>query len=467
MNKKLFGIFPYIYIDKPIKFGNFRFTPILVNQLDKKLRSLEDRRHLRNILNSFKDGFGQPILAATYFIVSPDTVNLSKLLNDLQKAITLLRFSLFNSEYNNFSFEQTFFYLFGVPPVYETEVSKGEFSFRYNGLVNFQDNIYIQNNLPIFPPITGLKAAIAHESDFDNLEQILSYYGEPLGLTEHERERFETSIEWYNQTFQKHPIRDDRGKIVDIATAFEVLLDLPQENVSSSFRACIEALLGSSPELRKWATSFYDARSQIVHRGKAKTLLFRHPEAVTEHISLLASSRKIFTWCIYTMLGDIRGFYQDDIVSLFISNEVYLSRLRKAGNFENIKKLGLLEDIVNLSTYHPGGQRKDILWLGKVLLKAYKSHYPKQADTFKTLDLILSTKDDDLNLSELYNVFRKEFEYLYLKYVIIPPGESLQAGDLGIIKPILKDEKKEQRNLEIAIYSFSDFASIALIPSRK
>ena len=459
MSRRLIGIFPYIYVDKPLKFGDFIFNPIIINELGKKPRSSEDRQHLKNILSLFRDGLGHQIVAATYFI-SPKLIELDSLINEAQKAVILFRFSLLNSPYKSPSFEQTSFYLFEIPPIYDTISPEGKHSFDYRCLVNFQDDIYIHNNLPIFPPIPDLRTSIVNESDLDNIKQMLSYYGEPLGLTEHERDRFLISIEWYNQTFQKHPVRDERGKIVDIATAFEVLLDLPQENISGSFRACLESLLGSSPELNKWAKSFYDTRSQVVHRGKAKTLLYKHPEAATEHISLLASSRRIFTWCIYTILGDIRGSYYDDIINLFTSNEVYLKRLKRAGDFQKIEQNGLLEQISKLRPSYPVGHKKDITWLGKLLLRTYKSRFPKKSEMLKTLEPILQAKDDDTNLGTMYYEFQKEFEDIYFRYISIAEGESVR-DQLKEMKPV-PINNIEQLKLENAIYQFTRFASYAL-----
>ena len=126
-------------------------------------------------------------------------------------------------------------------------------------------------------------------------------------ITDDEKERILVSMDWYNQTFQEHPIRDRRGKIVDIATALEALLDSPRENITGALRSAVQALIGESRELSNGVARFNDMRSTIIHQGKADSILYKHPESVNEHLVLLISARMVFLWCIQTMMGEKRG----------------------------------------------------------------------------------------------------------------------------------------------------------------
>jgi hypothetical protein len=269
-------------------------------------------------------------------------------------------------------------------------------------------------------------------------------------------------MDWYNQTYQEYPVRDERGKIVDMATAFEVLLDLPQENITGALRSGITALLGGSTELYNWATCFYKARSEVVHRGKARTLLYKHPQAATEHIGLLWPAQRIFVWCVETMMGEKRGLHAEEIVDLFTPNEVYLKRLKRAGNFEKIKENGLLVEVGQLKPSYPVGKREDIVWLGKLLLRAYQEHYiTNKAQSPKTLDLILSAEDTDRELGLKYNDFLKEFESIYFRYVSIWEGD-MTKDKMKELKPV-PTPSLEQMQLENAIYNFARFAGFALL----
>ena len=69
MADKYIGLLPYLYLDQPLQIGPIRFTPVLLNERSNGLRSAEDNRHLMNLLKLFKDGRGELILGATYFII--------------------------------------------------------------------------------------------------------------------------------------------------------------------------------------------------------------------------------------------------------------------------------------------------------------------------------------------------------------------------------------------------------------
>jgi len=222
---KYIGVLPYLYLDNPLKIGAIRFIPLIANEKNTR-RSAEDNRHLQNIIRLFRDGLGEPLIAATYFIVDiPSKSSVDSIINEIQTSIHLFRFSLVSSRYKNFSFEQTFLYLFEIPPVYE-HFSDNKSSYSYRCFINLQNDLYTHNNMTIYPPVPDLRTSIIHKSHFYNLEQIQdNFFGRPLGLTNLERERVPRAIDWYNQTFQRHPIIDERGKIIDMSVAFEVLLD--------------------------------------------------------------------------------------------------------------------------------------------------------------------------------------------------------------------------------------------------
>jgi len=286
------------------------------------------------------------------------------------------------------------------------------------------------------------------------------------GLTNPEKEDVLIAMDWYSQSFQKSPVRDEPGKIVDMATAFEVLLDLPQESISGAFRSIVGTLLGRSPELRKWATDFYDTRSKIVHKGRAKTLFYKHPEATQEHAHFLWTSQLLFRRCVEAMLKRQGEFHAREITDLLTSNEVHLRRLRKAGNFDAIRRKELLKEIEKLRAIPPAGKREDIIWLGKLLLQAYKERYVTDGKTLPTLDLILNAKDDDKKISLYYYQFLKEFEPTYFRYTTESEGIDGKEPTRKFKRIVIKLDDNidiERISLENDIYHFANYAGWALI----
>jgi hypothetical protein len=69
MDIKFLGLLPYLYFSEPIVVGSVKFTPIFLYGTDYWPTSADDSQHLKRVLGLFVDGTGQPILAATYFII--------------------------------------------------------------------------------------------------------------------------------------------------------------------------------------------------------------------------------------------------------------------------------------------------------------------------------------------------------------------------------------------------------------
>ena len=112
MTTKLVGLFPYLYFHQPLELDNIRFTPFIYYDPNSLPFSEANKRHLIHLLRFFKDERGQPVIAATCFLTNVDEGKIEKVTNQIQQAITILRFSLLSATHKEFPFEQTFFYLF-------------------------------------------------------------------------------------------------------------------------------------------------------------------------------------------------------------------------------------------------------------------------------------------------------------------------------------------------------------------
>lgn len=135
-----------------------------------------------------------------------------------------------------------------------------------------------------------------------------------------------------------------------------------------------------------------------------------------------------------------------------------MKRLRKAGSLEKIRQCGLLDEVSQLRAIHPAGNRDDIIWLGKLLLRAYKEKYlPKEKQALPTLDRILTAKDDDPELSLKYYEFHREFESVYSS----TGHGDLEETELRTPEPICS-RNGELILLESAIYHFAEYAGWAL-----
>ncbi len=102
-------------------------------------------------------------------------------------------------------------------------------------------------------------------------------------------QRIMRAIGWYNQSCSA-VVDQDENRMVSLATAFEALFDhdfsdMVKEGdpdnfnkepgpITPKFFLTLHTLLGHIDRLDLWAAQFYDARSKIVHTGRAAALRF-------------------------------------------------------------------------------------------------------------------------------------------------------------------------------------------------
>ena len=136
---------------------------------------------------------------------------------------------------------------------------------------------------------------------------LLEHFGRPGRKSAPRDRQILTAIRWYNRANADQG--DEQLAIVNLAIAFEALLNLPGEDrVTQRFTEAITLLLGRLPRLESWAEQFYNARSSIVHKGTADRLRFfaadDHRKAGTEdeYKPLAAYGRQIFQLCVATIV---------------------------------------------------------------------------------------------------------------------------------------------------------------------
>lgn len=148
-----------------------------------------------------------------------------------------------------------------------------------------------------------------------------------------EDNRIMRAINWVNQSRTDADSVSDYTRFMMIATAFEALLDTPENNITRYFIKTIQFLLGSSEELQKWAREFYQNRSRIVHGGALPELRY----GVDKHSSMLNLADIVFRQCLIRKLG-LMGYWTDltaehvrreNIKKYLVSNKERFANIRK------------------------------------------------------------------------------------------------------------------------------------------
>lgn len=138
------------------------------------------------------------------------------------------------------------------------------------------------------------------------------------------------ALEWVKHSFINAEEAPYESRPVLMATAFEVLFDLPDFKKSDEFANRLEALLRVSglPVIKKpnsfgkdkentmygwWARDFYDLRSKVVHGSNVAAQDFGNHNNV-EHLKIAV---KIMNFCLHRLLED-RGYlvYKEPSVEL-------------------------------------------------------------------------------------------------------------------------------------------------------
>ncbi|MBN2075510.1 MAG: hypothetical protein JW762_08165 [Dehalococcoidales bacterium] len=417
---KFIGLLPYIYFfDEPFSIGRITFFSVPdIKGRDMYPKRMIDRKRLHELINCFPVSRGLKsdkgvVRSFTYFLIDNPRKNHTQIHADAKKAVTILRYLMLRPDNQGIDdLETSAVYLFEIPPTGSKDTR------IYHGWINFNQEEWLRPKYQKFhPPGWNVDCIIKHTSDLEDLDVINHQLYNKL-LDSDTESNIILAMDWYNLSFQRYSIRDIAGHLVDIATAFETLFQLPRHYKTAKFRKHIRETFDveEGSVLDDWARHFYvDVRSETIHAGKPMYYLYKHPDASSGHLSFLWSAQKIFRACIAVKLGLKRNIENDFLLEELIPNEVVLKRLRDMGSYANIKDKGLT-DIWKLRQRYPVGDKENIIWLGNTLLTEFLGHIPQDNLTalVSSIQSILhSGVDDDMLWSKYVNLDRELSDILF------------------------------------------------------
>jgi hypothetical protein len=176
----------------------------------------------------------------------------------------------------------------------------------YDGLLDLTEPFWVVKGSRIYPPVQSIPLNISQDLAADCNQYI--EYGSGLDLlrllTDDGRrigDKVFTALSWYNASNRTR--MSESEALVDLAIAFESLLDLPIGEKTDRFVDSVSLLLGRVPRLKDWVQQFYDARSRVAHEGKLTRRHFTIPQQgkPSQHLiyhPLLVFGREIFRLCV-------------------------------------------------------------------------------------------------------------------------------------------------------------------------
>jgi len=181
-----------------------------------------------------------------------------------------------------------------------------DFAPGYDGMRNFMEHFWAVKGSRVYPPVPHITLNISQDLAADSGQFCQEGTGYELVrlLTDDARyiaERLFTALRWYNATNRAEVSESEA--LVNLAIAFESLLDLPTGEKTDRFIDSVSLLLGRVPRLKDWVRQFYDARSRVAHEGKLSQSRFMipRPGKQSEHLvyhPLLVFGREIFCLCV-------------------------------------------------------------------------------------------------------------------------------------------------------------------------
>jgi Apea-like HEPN len=261
-----YAVIPQIYVS-----GIFQIPEVL-----KRVHSL-----VAYLYGTPNDQFGDPFLGyecATLLVFTPDRVS---------------RF-LVESEHHTILDER-------LAITWDNDFAPG-----YNGMLNFTEHFWAVKGSRVYPSVPHITLNISQDLATDCGQFLQGGTGLELVrlLTDDARqigERLFTALRWYNATNRAEVSESEA--LVNLAIAFESLLDLPSGEKTDRFVDSVSLLLGRVPRLKDWVRQFYDARSRVAHEGKLSQgrFMIPRPGKQSEHLvyhPLLVFGREIFRLCV-------------------------------------------------------------------------------------------------------------------------------------------------------------------------
>ena len=302
----------------------------------------------------------------------------------------------------------------------------------YRGLYNFRQHFWVAKGSRCYPPVPHLDLNIGQDlcSDlgrcFGEAPQHHLLPGLLRQPTSATADRVLTALGWYNRA--NSLVNDDHAAIVDLATAFETLLGLPQEAKKEQLNSALFLLLGRTPRLPEWEKQFYAARSEVVHSGRASRLRFVPPHSKggeEPYRELLADGRQIFQLCVGTLLFGAYLAERAGLAEKMVPNQERLEHICKildSGSLTAEEKLSGVKDTVALACRYqfvpdPGLLNETLIGAAQRVAKTFlacasgvetplKDSFerlataPRSADWYEALDALRSLNEPRAPLPE-------------------------------------------------------------------
>jgi hypothetical protein len=419
----IFAFFPYLRTGKPV-----RYNGIVFKKSDDIADMPEDAKQHFEILKSLfflKDNYllKNTTYALHVFMDAREDQQYFSNLREFQTIIAYL-YSAPRGQYNDLFLKSEHASLYWFVPKdifpslvqesWETEVEQVSATpypqpnsyDQVPGYDVYRDGQFITwatQGTRIYPPIASIAVnrsqdlAADLERSSHRSRPIIQYFNDPSRKRTARDRQLLRAIEWYNKANEGE--RDEQQSVLNLAIAFEALLNLQSEvhNKTQRFVESIGLLLGKIPRLVSWASQFYDARSDIVHEGSTERLHFIAADDLTKinasmlnqirYKPLTAYGRQIFQLCLNTIITGAQLADDIRLSSQLTTNAERIARICKTLNDSEGSSVDRImatyEDIEDLAEYQhqseAGLTSKALIGVAKLMASQYLATNPEDS----------------------------------------------------------------------------------------
>jgi hypothetical protein len=428
MNKvSVFAIFPYLRTSHPVIIRNIQFR----SSNDLEGLSPDQQTHLKNLFSMFflRDDLHITQMVYTCLEFGDNLEKNDNLIPWLYESQILINYLysiphhssgipiMSSEDANLYIFQSKRFFSSNIWPSDPYSDSRIEnlakdsrpsdqYVDGYEGLLNGRSYLWVIAGNRIYPPLPHFWLNVSQDlwhsiesfsRERHNWALVDLITGSENKNTEVE-ERIFTALKWHNRSTTIDVSED--VALLNLAIAFECLLNLEQnQKVTDRFSETVRILLGFVPRLDSWLEQFYKARSDIVHKGTSRKLMFyavdlphlkesnkgSNKETAIEYRTLTTYGRRIFRLCLNAILSGAKIAETSDLQSLFIHNKERLEKicqqLRQSTEKPEKRLRSVSKDIHDLVEYRGGSAQhvklETVIGAGKLILQTYLDTNPQ------------------------------------------------------------------------------------------
>jgi len=312
----------------------------------------------------------------------------------------------------------------------------------YEVILDFRTYIWVTKGSRIYPPAGYLNLNYSQDLQIDldyplhasRQTQLMSFIASKPERS-YLSNRILTALEWYNRSIGADI--EDAVALVHLAIAFECLLNLEQgEKVTARFKEAITLLLGGLPRLDSWLTQFYDARSEIVHKGRSNNLLFiamdepkkNTSDRTPKYRSLVSVGRQIFQLCLSTVTYGASIADDLNLPSMLFTNQQRLEEIcrildnAKGSTAEKLQAVTQhIHDIDNYKFIGETGLRLEtLIGAGQLTVKSFLETSPQYAPQLLNLLADFTSAKNEVDYYTTLSRLQSIQEYKRVGQVVDP-----------------------------------------------